>query len=101
LWGDKYKNEEKGVSGLICYTPKGEDLASNINNASFITHNNEVVTQGQMSNNAKKPRGYKFINNLLKINYIKLDTILKIKEYTILFIDLPKIIFNKLKRVLS
>ena len=51
--------------------------------------------------NAKKPRGYKFINNLLKINYIKLDTILKIKEYTILFIDLPKIIFNKLKRVLS
>ena len=75
--------------------------AKDINNASFITHKNEVVTQGQMSNNAKKPRGYKFINNLLKISSMKLNTILRTKEYVLLCVDLPKIIFNKLKRVLS
>lgn len=101
LWGDEYKNEENGVSGLICYTPKGEDLISNIKNATFIVHNNEIVTQGQMSNNAKKPRCYKFINCLLKISSMKLNTILRTKEYVLLCVDLPKIIFNKLKRVLS
>ncbi|MBR4118734.1 MAG: Coenzyme F420 hydrogenase/dehydrogenase, beta subunit C-terminal domain [Bacteroidales bacterium] len=100
LWGDEYKNEEKGVSGLICYTENGGELISSLKNTSLIIHSNETVTQGQMKNNAKKPRGYKFVNFLLKIKPLKLSNILTIKEYIILSIDLPKIIINKLKRIL-
>ncbi len=102
LWGEEYKNEENGVSGLICFTPKGEDLVSKIKNASFVHHNNEIVTQGQMSNNAYAPISYKLTQKILSTN-ISLNNILKIASlYEKLHIlpILPRIIINKIKRFL-
>lgn len=51
-WGETYKKEEDGVSGVITYTQKGIDVlkASNI---TLITQDLSVVSEGQMKKNAK------------------------------------------------
>lgn len=52
FWGDTYKDDEKGVSTLIAFTQKGQDLVESLNNVTLEEHPFGVVVEGQMKENA-------------------------------------------------
>lgn len=52
LWGETYKDDEKGVSALIAFTEKGRKLVEILENVTLVEHPFEVVAEGQMKNNA-------------------------------------------------
>lgn len=52
LWGETYKDDEKGVSALIAFTEKGRKLVEILENVTLVEHPFEVVAGGQMKNNA-------------------------------------------------
>lgn len=52
LWGDTYKNDEKGVSALVTFTEKGRQIVKNLSGVTLVEHPFEVVAEGQMKENA-------------------------------------------------
>ena len=52
LWGKTYKNDEKGVSALITFTNKGDEIVSSLVNVTIISHPFDIVAEGQMKQNA-------------------------------------------------
>ncbi len=48
MWGDTYKNNERGVSALIAFTEKGMDVVSRLDGCITVEHPFEVVAEGQM-----------------------------------------------------
>lgn len=52
LWGDTYKDDEKGVSALVSFTEKGRNLIEKLENVTLIEHPFEIVAEGQMKKNA-------------------------------------------------
>lgn len=52
LWGDTYKDDEKGVSALVAFTEKGRQIVENLKDVTLIEHPFEVVAEGQMKQNA-------------------------------------------------
>ena len=56
LWGEKYKDNKEGVSGVIAFTNKGHVALSALSNAcNIVDESQEVVLQGQMFVSPKKP----------------------------------------------
>ena len=53
LWGETYKDDDKGVSALVAFTKKGHDVVKNLTNVTLIEHPFEVVAEGQMKSNAR------------------------------------------------
>lgn len=54
LWGNTYKDDQKGVSALISFTSKGNDLVKSLENVTLIEHPFDIVAEGQMKENAKQ-----------------------------------------------
>lgn len=52
LWGETYKNDQKGVSALVAFTDRGRDIIENLQNVTLIEHPFDVVAEGQMKKNA-------------------------------------------------
>lgn len=69
LWGDTYKNNDKGVSALITFTQKGKDVVEHLNNVTLIEHPFEVVAEGQMKQNMKRDAMAGFIELFLRTKY--------------------------------
>ena len=69
LWGPTYKENEKGVSALVIFTKKGENVISSLENVTLIEHPFEVVAEGQMKDNAQAKEFLPLIMFLLKNNY--------------------------------
>lgn len=55
LWGTKYKDDQKGVSSVITFTPKGEEIINSIEDIEKIEHTIGVVAEGQMEHKIKYP----------------------------------------------
>lgn len=53
LWGNKFKNEEKGVSALVAFTEKGKSIVESLHNVHLENLSFETVAEGQMLTNAK------------------------------------------------
>lgn len=53
LWGNTYKEDQKGVSALIAFTEKGREIVEGLNNITLVEHPFEVVAEGQMKKNAR------------------------------------------------
>lgn len=49
LWGNTYKNDEKGVNALIAFTQKGEDVINSLVKCTLKELPFEIVAEGQMS----------------------------------------------------
>ena len=65
LWGATYKNNEEGVSALVAFTQKGEDVITGLNNVTLVEHPFDVVAEGQMKENAQfKPFSQIIMNHL-------------------------------------
>lgn len=52
LWGNTYKDNDKGVSALITFTEKGKEVVKQLKNVTLVEHPFEVVAEGQMKKNA-------------------------------------------------
>lgn len=72
LWGNTYKSNEEGVSALISFTEKGQQLIESLKNITIIEHPFELVAEGQMQKNAKQreltPLFRYMLRNKWKIN---------------------------------
>lgn len=52
LWGNTYKDDQKGVSALISFTDKGREVVETLTNVTLKEHPFETVAEGQMKENA-------------------------------------------------
>lgn len=52
LWGNTYKDDQKGVSALVSFTEKGKKVIESLKNVTLIEHPFDVVAEGQMKDNA-------------------------------------------------
>lgn len=53
LWGDTYKDDQKGVSALVSFTEKGKSIVENLKDVTLIEHPFDVVAEGQMKKSAR------------------------------------------------
>ena len=53
LWGNTYKNDEKGVSALVAFTERGTSVIKSLTNITLVEHPFETVAEGQMKQNAR------------------------------------------------
>ena len=66
FWGKTYKDNEDGVSALVCFTEKGRQVVTGINKLDLEEHSFEIVAEGQMKKNAKRKPLSRLIFSLLK-----------------------------------
>lgn len=66
LWGTKYQNDEKGVSGVLTFTAKGEDWLNRLDTCMVTPESIEVVTESQMKKCPKRPSSFKYVMASLK-----------------------------------
>ena len=66
LWGKTYRNDEKGVSALVAFTEKGNEVIHSLHDVTLIEHPFEVVAEGQMKTNAKSAETAPIIMKLLQ-----------------------------------
>lgn len=69
LWGDTYKDDQKGVSALIAFTEKGRELVEGLKEVTLIEHPFELVAEGQMDKNAKARELRSLVVSMLRNNY--------------------------------
>lgn len=96
MWGETYSHDDDGVSGVLCFSPKGQNILSQAN-VTLIPHEISVLTEGQMKSNAKPAFTRQIAMALLRKNFtgIKAMYLPIMMEY---LITLPKRIINKLLR---
>ena len=58
LWGEKYKDNPQGVSGLIALTPQGQQVVQELTQSTIIKEDETTVLSGQMKKCANKPWSY-------------------------------------------
>ena len=96
LWGDSYKDEEKGVSALVSFTSKGEKLINDLKNVTLVKYPLDIVAEGQMKSNSKSktmsPLIMYLLRNGYRLNGIPFKVVYNIQR----FINVVKIKFKKL-----
>ena len=95
LWGKKYANTDDGVSALITFTTKGEEVISSLKEVTIKEHPMEIVAEGQMKSNAKKAHvawlAKLMLNDPRYYSMQQWKLLIKLER----FINLPKRIINK------
>lgn len=66
LWGEMYKNDEKGVSALVAFTEKGINVIEKLEGVALKPHPFEVIAEGQMKKNASPKESYSIMMFLLR-----------------------------------
>ncbi len=67
LWGEVYNHDDKGVSGVVCLTPKGQSVLSEMNGILHIEASSfEIVAEGQFRTCPNMPLSYRYVKNSLK-----------------------------------
>jgi hypothetical protein len=75
LWGKAYQHDDKGVSGVLVFTNKGQKTIDSLKDkVTFVGIDDEVVIEGQMKDKTKSPKFYNIIIYMLSIS-IKLSII--------------------------
>lgn len=69
LWGNTYKDDEKGVSALVAFTERGYDIIDSLSEVTLIPHPFDVVAEGQMKSNVKTKTLYPVVMHMLKEGY--------------------------------
>lgn len=69
FWGGTYQQDEKGVSALLSFTEVGNEVIKSMKEiCTFVEHPSEIVTEGQMSRNAKDSPVHLITRTLLRNN---------------------------------
>ena len=53
LWGNTYRDDQKGVSALVAFTKRGCQVVEALKDVTLVEHPLEVVAEGQMKKNAR------------------------------------------------
>lgn len=72
FWGEEFINNNKGVSIIVTYTQKGEEIIQNIDNCYIKEYSSESCLQGQLKKNPNIPLTRNLIIKELKNKYIPL-----------------------------
>lgn len=101
MWGKTYKNNEDGVSALICFTEKGKRIVANLESITLIEYPFEVVAEGQMKKNAKPAVLKRFVMGIL-MNSSNWEKVRNEFFWNIIFklekiLTLPRNVFFRLK----
>lgn len=95
FWGPTYAKDEDGVSSVIAFTDKGNEILKQLD-CTFEEHPFEVVAEGQMKNNA----GKHFLANIVSM-WLKSSGTNCMVIKAVLIVDwmcrFPKRVINKLK----
>lgn len=91
LWGHAYAKDEKGVSGVVIYTEKGQDAIARTN-CHLIEHPYGVVAEGQLGKHLKEP-----LTRYLVCKLLATPLPLKLIFYFVQFTRLPYLMKCKLK----
>lgn len=78
FWGDKYKDNEDGVTGVLALTGKGYEVLTECN-VRIIDETIHVVAEGQMKENSKYPYYYRLLLAILHSN-LKLKSIYRFTQ---------------------
>ncbi len=101
LWGTKYQSDEKGVSGVITFTAKGDLALHQLEKCTIIPETLEVVVESQMKECATRPSSFSYVNDALKTG-ISLQEIDMRASYIELFRDeIPHKIKHYSKRIIE
>ena len=104
LWGDTYSNNQKGVSGVLVFTERGNAVIKELHDScEFIPHSSGIVTEGQLSKAVKRPwiRAFilKALHNKTSLTSIN-SRLIKLYLISILPMRAYKKIINILNRYL-
>ena len=66
LWGTKYQTDENGISGILTFTKKGDDIIHRLSSCTIIPETISVITESQMKDCAHRPSSYKYVANALR-----------------------------------
>lgn len=92
LWGNTYKDNEEGVSGVLTLTARGDELLHQLN-CQLTEHSYDVVVEGQLKKKLKKPLFQPLICWLLKTNLP-----LRFTFFFVQFTRLPYLIKCRLRK---
>ncbi len=83
LWGDTYKNEDKGVTGVLALTERGRALLGELSSVHLIPEDVATVCEGQMASNAHAHPLRPFMFSLLKsgMPLERIDKIMRATEF--------------------
>lgn len=98
FWGATYAKDEEGVSSVIAFTDKGNEILKKLD-CTFEEHPFEVVAEGQMKNNAGRACINKFMLNTLRDNNSTEQSIRRLFKIEFA-LRLPSRIVNKIKRMI-
>lgn len=98
FWGATYAKDEDGVSSVIAFTDKGNEILKQLD-CTFEKHPFEVVAEGQMKKNVEEAYTSAIIYNLLN-NSTSDKLSFKLVFIMEFLLKLPKYIINKVKIVL-
>ncbi|MDR0605208.1 MAG: Coenzyme F420 hydrogenase/dehydrogenase, beta subunit C-terminal domain [Bacteroidales bacterium] len=93
LWGIKYSSNEDGVTGLVTFTEKGENVLKNIKSCSIINENIDTITEGQQKEMINEPYYYSLLNKLFRTPF-SLAMLYRLVQ----LLQIGKLIRNKLKK---
>lgn len=91
LWGDKYKYDNRGVSGILSFTNKGTIVLKKLTDCTFIEEKINTITNGQIKTPPDIPRAYFFtllmlrckipliVVYLLMCKFVYIDKLIRIK----------------------
>lgn len=92
FWGKTYEKDEKGVSSVITFTKKGQQLFEQTN-CHLVYHHYDTVIEGQLRTHLKAPLSRGFICRMLATRIP-----LKLIFYFVQFTRLPYLIKCKLRQ---
>ena len=82
LWGNTYKDNQKGVSALVTFTEKGRDVVESLQNVTLVENPFEVVAEGQMKKNAKAKESSPIVMYLLRKGFVLNGRIFKMALFS-------------------
>lgn len=74
MWGSVYKDNEEGISAVVSFTKKGDNLLQKCN-IKLCEYPFELVAEGQMKTKIKQPSCYLKVMNFLKSENIDINWI--------------------------
>ena len=94
LWGDAYKDDEKGTSALIVFTEKGNRIVEDLKDVTLIEHPFALVAEGQMRKNAYHKETTPIVMYFLRNGYSLSGFLFKATLYT-------QRVITKVKRIIK
>lgn len=96
MWGQKYKNNQEGVSAVITFTKQGDDIIRHLSSCCVTEETLSNVLGTQMRCNAQKPLSYGYVKKALKRNN-PLNKISAIAS----FLEIPVVFSRRIKYYLK